>query len=607
MMAHLAANAWAAGAVALLVIAAWGLGGCFQKWLSEAADLLDSERAAMRFLAGSGLLGLVIFLTGQLYFSIWSSVAILLSAASLNLRFPWPGHRWPSPSFGLLFTGVVVVLCVISGFARPVGHTDADEITYHLLGPPIWLREHRIAPVPEEALTAFPATMEMMYGVAKAISNDRAPGAFGALFLGVLALQTRGLARRLGGNVLAGDLAAALLAGMPALTSTTENCFVDLPYAAFTLASARLVFDTLRPRLVMLAGAFAGFACGTKYFGLPATLVIAFLIVVFHTGNVVPRFRHALLFLVASGFAGGAWYVRNWIVLGNPVYPPPPLLWHWFPTPAFSLESSLHFKAYITQRGAGLGRKITDLLVLPVRLTYWTAWFHGGGGMGLAPLAFGPVALALVWKKRAGLAWAALAAMLTVFWFYSDQEFRFLDPAVAIFAAFAGLGAAALFRQPGRFSRWSASAAIGLSLTVGLAHAYTFRALRLHSVFSPSAAEARYREGVPYFGAFAYLNARDEVKKVFVCHPYAPVYYLRMPYTLARGRFGEQPRARIRSVADAVGAVPELGITHVLDVNYYDSGFAWPEAEHGRLVFEGKNVRVYSIESADDGESHSAE
>lgn len=598
MMAHLGANAWAAAAVALLVIAVWGLGGFFQKWLSDAPDLLDSERAAMRFLAGSGLLGLVIFLTGQLYFSVWSSVAILLCAALLNLRFPWPGRRWAAPSFGLFFTSAVVLLCVISGFARPIGDTDADEITYHLLGPPIWLREHRIAPIPEEALTAFPATMEMMYGVAKAISNDRAPGAFGALFLGVLALQTRGLARRLGGNVLAGDLAAALLAGMPALTSTTENCFVDLPYAAFTLASARLVLEASLPRRVILAGIFAGFACGTKYFGLPATLLIAFLIVLFHAGNAVARLRNAMLFLVASGLAGGAWYARNWIVLGNPVYPPPPLLWQWFPTPTFSLESSLHFKAYITQRGAGLGRKFTDLLLLPVRLTYWTAWFHGGGGMGLAPLAFGPVGLALVWKKRLGLGWASLAAMLTIFWFYSDQEFRFLDPAVAIFAAFAGAGAVALLKQRSKFSRWSAGAAIGISLAVGIAHAYTFRAGRLRSVFSAKSADARYRDGVPYFGAFEYLNARDEAKKVFVCHPYTPVYYLRMPYTVALGRFGEQPHPHIRAVADAIGAIHELGITHVLDVNYFDSGFAWPEAGHGRLEYEGKNVRVYAIEDA---------
>lgn len=598
MMAHLVAHAWALAALVFMVIAVWGLGGCFQKWLSTGTDFLDSERAAMRFLGGSALLGLIIFLIGQVYFSIGVCVAILLGATLLNLRFPWPGRWKITPSFGLIFVGVVVVLCVLSGLARPVGDTDADEITYHLLGPPIWLREHRIGVVPEEALTAFPATMEMLYAVAKVISNDHAPGAFGALFLGVLALQVRGIARRLGSGRCGGDLAAALIAGMPAVTSTAENCFVDLPYAAFTLAAARLAFDASQPWRVMLAGAFAGFACGTKYFGLPATLLIAFLIVVFQSGRVLPRVKNGALFLIASGIAGGAWYLRNWIVLGNPIYPPPPLLWHWFPTPTFSLESSIEFKAYITKRGAGLGKTLTDLALLPVRLTYWTAWFHGGGGMGLAPLAFGPIGLALVWKKRAGLAWAALGALLTIFWFYSDQEFRFLDPAVAIFAAFAGLGAEALLRQKRKLSRWPAFAAIGISLALGGLHALKSRAGRLRAVFSPAHAEARYREGLPYREAFEYLNTHPEVKKVFVCHPYAPVYYLKMPYTVALGRFGERPHADIRSVADASLKIRDLGVTHVLDVNYFQTGFKWPDAAPGRLVFEGKDMRVYSCVDA---------
>ena len=579
-------------------IAAWGVGGCFQKWLRECDGLPDSECAAMRLLAGTGLLGLVTFLTGLLHFSVWSSAAILLAGALLNFRFPWPGRRWPTLSPSLIFTGAVVLLCVLSGFARPIGHTDADEITYHLHGPAMWLREQRIAPVMEEALTSFPATMEILYGMAAALSNDSAPGPLGAIFLGVLALQVRGLARRLGASVLGGDLAAAFIVGMPAITSTAENCFVDLPYAGFTLAAARLAFDGSQSRRLLLAGMFAGFAAGTKYFGLPAVLLIAFLILVFHTGKAVPRVRAALLFSVAAALAGGAWYARNWIVLGNPVYPPPPLLWQWFPTPSFSLEASMQFKAYITERGKGLGKGLTDLLLLPVRMTYWTAWFHGGGGMGLAPLAFGAVALALVWKKRIGLEWAALAALLTVFWFYSDQEFRFLGPGVAIFAAFAGVGAGALLQQPGKISRWPAYAAIGISLAVGGLHAYSSRAGRLRAVFSPAYAEVRYREGVPYYEAFDYLNSHPEVKKVFVCQPYTPVYYLRMPYTVAFGRFREQPHPHIRTVADAVSAFHTLGCTHIMDINYYNTGFAWPETGAGRLVFEGKDVRVYSYEDA---------
>ena len=593
MMAHFIQLAWAIGAVAIVAIACWGIGGCFQRSLREGGSLLDSECAALRFLGGAGLLGLITFLVGQIHFAVWICVAILLIAASLSLRFPWMGRRWTSVSPALIYAGVIVALCVIGGLAKPIGHTDADEISYHLLGPPIWLREHRIAPVPEESLTAFPATIEMLYGLATVISNDNAPGALGALFLGVLAFQVRGLARRLGSSVAGGDLAAAFVAGMPAVTSTVDHCFVDVPYAAFILASARLAFEGSQSRHAMLAGIFAGFATGTKYFGLPATLLIAFLVLVFHGGRLAPRLWNGMVFLIAAGVAGGAWYVRNWIVLGSPIYPPPPSLWHWFPTPTFSLESSVQLNTLIVERGAGFGRKVSDLLLLPFRLTYWTASFHGGGGMGLAPLAFGPLALALVWKKRVGLAWVALGVMLTIFWFYSDQEFRFLGPAAAIYAAFAGVGAGALLQPSNALFRWPAFAVIGISLAIGGFHAVTNRADRLRAAFSPARAELRFREGVPYREAFEYLNARVDVRKVFVCEPFTPVFYLQKPYTVARGRFGEQPRPEIHSVKDAIGAVRYLGITHVLDVNYYDAGFTWPTTGAGRLVYEGVNVRIF--------------
>ena len=229
MIAHYVQIAWAIAAVAFVVIAAWGLGGIFQSWLRDGSDLLDSECAALRFLIGAGLLGLITFLTGLLHFSVWSSVVILSGAALLNLRFAWSGRLWPTVSPSLIFAGTVTLFCVIGGLARPVGDISEDEISYHLLGAPIWLREQRIAPVLEESLTAFPATVEMLYGLARAISTDNAPGALGALFFGALLLQVRGLARRLGGGVFGGDLAAAFVAGMPAVTSTVDSCFVDVP------------------------------------------------------------------------------------------------------------------------------------------------------------------------------------------------------------------------------------------------------------------------------------------------------------------------------------------------------------------------------------------
>ena len=599
MMAHWTQNAWAFGAVAFVVTACWGLGGLFQRWLRDGNDLLDSECAALRFMGGAGLLGLVTFLVGLVHFSVWGSAAILTAASLLNFRYPWSGRRCPTLSPSLLFVAIVVLICVISGLARPVGDVDADEISYHLLGPRIWLREGRIALIPEESLIAFPATIEMLYSLARVISDDHAPGALGGLFFGALAMQVRGLARRLGGGVLAGDLSAALITGMPAVTSTVDQCFVDVPYAAFLLAAARLAFEESRPQRAMLAGVFAGFACGTKYFGLPSTLFIALLVVVFQTGKFASRVRAAITLLALSGVAGGAWYVRNWIMLGNPLYPPSPGLWHLLPTPTFSLQASIDLQAKILKRGEGLGRGIGDLLLLPFRLTYWTAWFHGGGGMGIAPLAFGPVGLAIATKRRTTIAWAAFGALLTIFWFYSDQEFRFLDPAIGIFAAFAGVGAETLLRQRSKMSRWPAFAAIGISLAVGGAHVFKSRVDRLRSVFSPTHAEARYRAGVPHFNAFEYLNSQTGVKKVFVCQPYTTVYYLRMPYTVAIGRLGEQAHPGIHSVAEAVGAVRDLGVTHVLDVSYYNSDFLWPREGAGKLIYEEKDVRIYSCADVD--------
>ena len=239
MTAHFAQTAWALAAVLIFVLAAWGMGGFFEKWLRDIDGLLDSECVALRFLAGAGLLGLVTFLIGMFHFSMGSSVVILLAGALLNLRFPWSRHRSLPVSPGLAFAGAVILVCILSGFARPIGDSIADEITYHLLGPKVWLREHRIAPVMEEALTAFPATIEVLYGLVGAISNDRAPGPLGVLFFAAMVLQVRGLARRCGAGLLGGDLAAAFIAGMPAVTSTIENCFVDVPYAVYILAAAR--------------------------------------------------------------------------------------------------------------------------------------------------------------------------------------------------------------------------------------------------------------------------------------------------------------------------------------------------------------------------------
>jgi hypothetical protein len=53
------------------------------------------------------------------------------------------------------------------------------------------------------------------------------------------------------------------------------------------------------------------------------------------------------------------------------------------------------FHAYIHDRGKGLGSGIWNVLLFPYQFTFFTSYFHGAGGIGLAPLAFAPILLML--------------------------------------------------------------------------------------------------------------------------------------------------------------------------------------------------------------------
>ncbi len=581
----------AIAAVVFLAVSALGLGGWCERGWRDFPGLGQGERAALRLLAGLGALGLLLFLLGQVSFSVPVIGTVLLAAALLNLRSPPARLRVGKVSPPLLFAGAIVLLCAISGLDRPIGDINSDAISYHLLGPVVWLREGKIAPVLAECLTAFPATVEVLFAAVRAISNERASGVVGALFFAPFLLQIRGLARLLGASPGGAGLAAALFAGMPALTSTIDQCFVDLPYAALILAAARLAFAGCRPQHFGLAGVFAGFAAGTKYFALPTICLLALLILFSGTAPRSARWRQAAIFVACSALAGGAWYLRNWIVLGNPIYPPPPALWRLLPTPTFPLESSKSLMAYMLERGAGLGKAPHDLLLLPFRLTFRTAWFHGGGGLGLGLLAFVPIGFVLAWKIRGAGVWGAFAVGLTVFWFYADQELRFLGLAVGILAAFAGLGGAALFERRG-LGRWLALAIIAISLGVGGALAARSRVAVLRALVSPTAAEARYRAGAPHLAAFAFLNAHPEVRKIFITNPYVPAYYLEKNYTVLRGRWGELPHLDAELGADPAVA---LGCSHILDVDSYGAGFRLPEPGPGRLVYADKTARIYAL------------
>jgi hypothetical protein len=79
------------------------------------------------------------------------------------------------------------------------------------------------------------------------------------------------------------------------------------------------------------------------------------------------------------------------MMLGCPIYPPPPGYASFCSPKRLTADVISNFHAYIRERGAGMGRGVFAFILLPFNLTYHTANFHGAGGIGLCPLALGPI------------------------------------------------------------------------------------------------------------------------------------------------------------------------------------------------------------------------
>lgn len=106
------------------------------------------------------------------------------------------------------------------------------------------------------------------------------------------------------------------------LQSTTFSK-VDLAVAVLLQASLALSFAPGRRAIALLAGAAAGFAVGMKVTAGPLVMLIllGYLARTWKAAGPAQAVKRAALFVLSAVLAGGYWYLRNWVVTGNPLFP----------------------------------------------------------------------------------------------------------------------------------------------------------------------------------------------------------------------------------------------------------------------------------------------
>jgi hypothetical protein len=592
--------------VLVLAIAALGAGNWIAGRLSPTFSRFD--RNVLSWLGGIGLLSLVLFLVGQWRFS-WVTVGPIVGIAFLAeikhllllLRdFKIAGRQRKFPAAPTFVVLSVLFLIGIGSLAEITGDWTIDAVVYHLLGPKVWIREGTIRPVLDNCHTAMPQTGETLYATAMMFGGSRAPGPLNVVVFCMLLLVAASIAKRAGLNSSETWWAVALIITMPAVVTGSTHVFVDGMYAAFVLAAARIAFDAETIGDFALVGLFSGLALGTKYTGMlavPTILLCVFVKKVFEGKLEWPPIKKSIAGLAVAGLVASPYYLRNWILLGSPMYPPPPLLWRIFDAKYLSTEAILKFHEYIRHRGQGFGRGIGAFLLLPFNLTYHTSNFYGAGGIGICPL--GLSILGIVSERRNVFAktLALLGLLLLVLWFVTQQESRFLIHGYVISAVFAVFGWRYVKSVSPPWSRLLGGAVVLLSVAYGVFMIGRERIADARTVMSADAAEKRAQETIPFLESFRFINNDPSVRRILILDPTVPPYYSDKPYVKPVGQWGERTLPGGLNSDEALKHVGELRVSHVMDVQSEISSFKVASNTQGfTLVFESKGQRIYRVD-----------
>ncbi|HXW77155.1 MAG TPA: hypothetical protein VEJ20_07085 [Candidatus Eremiobacteraceae bacterium] len=310
-----------------------------------------------------------------------------------------------------------------------------DPIAYHL---PIVARaiaQHAFVFDPGMVQTGFPLLGEAAALPAYALAGS-AGAAMTTLGSGIaLAL----LAGAWSESVAAGSgrLATALVATSALWLWVAPSFYVDVPFALFAIGALavtqiRWTQSNAWANGAIVAGALAGAAAATKYPGLIAGALALVLIALRASGF---RARDCAVFVVGLLALAGGWYLRTALLTGDPFYPF--LAAHGIAAP--TIEPFTARYAAMTASWCGGGTTWSDALLLPWRLVADPRAFCGDAGYALdAGIIFVLLSFAF-WRRL----WAIAVCMvaLTGAWFVTSQQWRFLLPAMCLFAILTAAGA----------------------------------------------------------------------------------------------------------------------------------------------------------------------
>ncbi len=371
---------YALGVVALLlVVGSLGLAGVglrrrfFPSWTGALARLAEVVIGlgllilTLELLGAIGLfrLGFVVAVGAVMGVGVWRTSGVRGRDRFLARAVP------PAPTGRTLPLTLVALLAsaaVVADWAAPtiqsynVGILSFDSLWYHLPWAALFAQTGQITGLrftDVEYLTQFyPAGSELLHGLGIVLlGRDSLSPGLNLLWLGLVLLAGYCVGRPFGAAPVT-TVAAALVMALPMFSSSQGGTAANDVVGVFFLLAAvafLVACDWDAPALVLAAVA-AGLAAGVKLSLLAPVAALTVGVVAFARGG--RRRRIFALWLGSVVLAGGFWYVRNLIAVGNP------LPWFSFggllPTPAAALQHGTAFTVAHYLGGTGLWTRVFE-------------------------------------------------------------------------------------------------------------------------------------------------------------------------------------------------------------------------------------------------------
>ena len=364
----------------------------------------STERLILGSALGLAIFGLVGFWLASLGWAKASVLLIILLALTLsfiltdNLRQTWKdiaqvARELKTSADNIAFwipmsVGIACVLSFILSLAPPI--EDFDAIFYHLTVPSWWLRDGGLSLIAIPHYW-YPQIVEGSFVWPMVLGLDTATHLIHFTWFILTIILLWHWTRQLWDNSIAWDVLLILLT-MPSLLWLASWAYTDyaLTFAGLaTLYSLWKWQGTQKNGWLFISGIMAGVAVSVKYTGFVVPLT-GVLLVVFWEQGMLQQLKKVVYFSATTILVASPWYLRNWIWMGNPLYP-------------FIFEGRF-WDSFLAQSysasGSGIGLDPVKLLTLPLTATLGTQDMNFfDGRIGPFILILFPLVLWVFWES----------------------------------------------------------------------------------------------------------------------------------------------------------------------------------------------------------------